>query len=311
MRRVDRALLAVLLIATPDVAAAQSLRGALEWLPPGSLSVAALSSRPGEALDGGERQSFYVEFGRLAFRSPDILGGRARKAGLSCQACHSNGFSTAEFFIPGLSDAPGRIDVSNSFWNLRGENRRDDPLTIPSLRGVKAKPRLGHDGRTASLREFTRRVIVTEFGGDEPAPVLLDALVAYEEALRPADPAREPITLEGDLGDLRRYLDALAVPLAEENMPVAGMIAQMIRGQLGIIDERFPEDEAVHRVLAGWSRRLAQIATLAEAGEWPQARAARDGLAADVLQPPAAFAAAPLSLYDPVRLAAWISRQVR
>src|SRR3546814_17464244 len=93
-----------------------------------------------------------------------VLCGTASKAGLSCQACHSNGFANEDFFIPGLSDAHGRIDVSHAFWNNRGENHRDDPLTIPSLRGVKTKDRLGHDGRGTSLREFTRRVIVTEFG---------------------------------------------------------------------------------------------------------------------------------------------------
>src|SRR3546814_1708419 len=97
-----------------------------------------------------------------------VLCGTASKAGLSCQACHSNGFANEDFFIPGLSDAHGRIDVSHAFWNNRGENHRDDPLTIPSLRGVKTKDRLGHDGRGTSLREFPRRVIVTEFGGNEP-----------------------------------------------------------------------------------------------------------------------------------------------
>src|SRR3546814_4193206 len=60
------------------------------------------------------QQSFYAEYGRLAFRSPMVLGGTASKAGLSCQACHPNGFANEDFFIPGLSDAHGRIDVSRS-----------------------------------------------------------------------------------------------------------------------------------------------------------------------------------------------------
>ncbi|MCU9840258.1 cytochrome-c peroxidase [Ruegeria sp. WL0004] len=37
----------------------------------------------------------------------------------------------------------------------------------------------GRDGRFASLRDFTRNVIVNEFGGAEPTPFMLDALVAY------------------------------------------------------------------------------------------------------------------------------------
>src|SRR3546814_392190 len=141
------------LAASPFPSSAQSLAGALDWLPPGSLSVEALSTRPAEDLDGGAAQSFFVEYGRLAFRSPDILGGTARKAGISCQACHSNGHANTAFFVPGLSDRPGRIDVSHAFWNLRNEDSRANPITIPSLRGVAAKARFGERIGRASCRE--------------------------------------------------------------------------------------------------------------------------------------------------------------
>lgn len=315
MRRAEAVLAAALLIAAPAAASAQSLHGALDWLPPGSLSVEALSRRPHEALEGGSgRQNFYVELGRLAFRSPDILGGTARKAGLSCQACHANGHVTAAFFIPGLSDAPGRIDVSHAFWNLRTEDHRANPLAIPSLRGVGAKHRLGHDGRVGSLREFTRRVIVLEFAGAEPLPLLLDALVAYQEALRPSELSDVPVTLEQDLRDIRRHLAALALPLAEEDAALAAQMATMIRGQLGFIDERFPGQQAgaVHETLVGWSGRLAGIAAQAETGDWITARASLAALQRAVAEPPAAFAEqAPRSLYDRERLAAWINRPAR
>jgi hypothetical protein len=39
----------------------------------------------------------------------------------------------------------------------------------------------GHNGRTASLRDFIRNVITVEFAGPEPAPEILDGLVAYVE----------------------------------------------------------------------------------------------------------------------------------
>lgn len=312
MRRVDAALFAALLAFAPIAAAAQSLRGALEWLPPGSLSFDALSLHPREALEGGEAQSFYVNLGRLAFRSPDILGGAARKAGLSCHACHSNGYSNANFFVPGLSDRPGRIDVTHSFWNARGEDHRDNPLDIPSLRGVKTKDRLGHDHRAASLREFTRRVIVIEFGGAEPDPVLLDALVAYQEALQPLPLTEEPVSLQQDMAYIVRHLDAMALPLGEEDAALSVRMATMIRGQLGFIDERFPDDEAmrdVHATLVDWSRQLAHIAGMAEAEGWPAARAALTTLRASVANPPSAFAdQAPLSLYNPIRLKAWLNK---
>ncbi len=310
-----RLLLGVLCAVLPSLAAqAQSLTGALEWLPPGSLSVENLTQHPQEQLEGGEKQSFYVEFGRLAFRSPDVLGGTARKAGLSCQACHANGFATTAFFIPGLSSKPGSIDVSHAFWNLRGEDGTDNPLEIPTLRGVKTKDRFGQDRRTASLREFTRRVIVTEFSGAEPDPLLLDALVAYQEKLQPAAVLYEPATLRQDLADLTRYLDALRVPLAEEEPALAERVTAMIRGQIGFIHERFAaEDMRRSRgLLEEWSRQLAQIAAQAERGEWAQARAALAELRQAVTGPLAMLAAdLPRSLYDPEKLRAWISKPVR
>ena len=56
---------------------------------------------------------------------------------------------------------------------------RDDPLDIPSLRGIRFTGPYGRDGRLASLRDFTRNVIVNQFNGQEPSPLVLDALVTY------------------------------------------------------------------------------------------------------------------------------------
>lgn len=314
-----RLLLGVLLAVLPSLAAqSQSLVGALEWLPPGSLSVESLTRHPQEQLEGGEKQNFYVDLGRLAFRSPDVLGGTARKAGLSCQACHANGFATTAFFIPGLSSKAGTIDVSHAFWNLRGEDGIDNPLEIPSLRGVKTKDRFGQDRRTASLRDFTRRVIVTEFSGAEPDALLLDALIAYQEKLQPAAVVYEPVSLRQDLADLTRYLDALRVPLAEEEPALAERMTVMIRGQIGFIHERFAlldngDDMRGSRgLLEEWSRQLVRIALQAEHGNWVQARAALAELRQAAATPPATLAAdLPRSLYEPERLRAWLSKPVR
>ncbi len=313
-RDIGVAMLAAALIAASPPSSAQSLVGAREWLPPGSLSAQALSTRPAEDLDGGTAQSFYVEYGRLAFRSPSILGGTARKAGLSCQACHSNGHATAAFFVPGLSDRPGRVDVSHAFWNLRNEDDRFNPLTIPSLRGAVAKDRFGMRREVASLREFTRRVIVVEFSGEEPSPLLLDGLLAYIAKLRPTAQPDRPVLLEDDLADAARHLKTLSLPLAEENAALTGQIADMIRGQLGFIHERFADEklEGSRAVLEGWSRQLARIGDLAEAGRWREARAILAELQAAVAAPPPVFAAdAPLSLYNPNLLQAWLSKPVR
>jgi len=303
--------LAAFWLLLPLPAIAQSLSGALEWLPTGSLSINALTTRPAERMTGGDRQSFFVEFGRLAFRSPDILGGNARRAGLSCQACHSNGHINTHFFIPGLSDQPGRVDTSHAFWLARGENHVFDPLRIPSLRGVIRKHRLGHDGRISSLREFTRDVMVLEFAGEEPDMLLLDALVAYQRTLQPTQAPDEPVTLAGDLADLERHMKLMTLPLAEEDTPLTARIASMLRGQIGFIGERFERTEP-RRVLENWSRELQTIAARAEAGAWPEARQRHAALARQLAAPPSMLAdAAADSLYDPERLRAWLENPAR
>src|SRR5580693_965985 len=132
-----------------------------------------------EALHG--RKSYFSNLGNLAFNSPYILGGAARKARISCGTCHVNGASNPKLFIPGLSTRPGNFDTTSSFFNPKTDNGVLDPLTIPSLRGARFLSPYGHDGRTASLREFVRQVIVAEFAGPEPPSDLLDALVIYIE----------------------------------------------------------------------------------------------------------------------------------
>lgn len=314
MRRADAALLAFFLFSAPAAASAQSLTGALEWLPAGSLSAQALTRQPREVQEGGSHQSFYAEFGRLAFRSPDILGGTARKAGLSCQACHTNGDINRDFFIPGLSDRAGRVDVSHAFWHARAEDHRDNPLEIPSLRAAKTRERFGHDRRSGSLREFTRRVIVTEFGGAEPHAVLLDALVAYQETLLPGTWPDEPVTVEADMADLLRHLDTLALPLAEEDAALAAEIALMVRGQIGFIHERFPDPDAnsIRIVMEDWSRQLAKIVSLANSGDWPAARGMRDALYNAVTGAIPDFTTrSGASLYNPRRLESWLSMRVQ
>ena len=308
------AALASALTAASPVSLAQSLAGALEWLPPGSLSLQALSTRPAEDLEGGAAQSFYAEYGRLAFRAPDILGGTARKAGISCQACHGNGHANTAFFVPALSDRPGRIDVSHAFWNARNEDGRFNPLTIPSLRAVATKDRFGERRQVTSLREFTRRVIVIEFAGEEPSPVLLDGLIAYLERLQPTNQQDRPVLLEDELADMARHLKTLMLPLAEEDAVLASQIVQMIRGQFGFIHERFADESlnGSRAALESWSRQLARIGDLAEAGLWPDARAALAELQEAVAKPPPAFAAeVPMSLYNPKLLQAWLSKPAR
>jgi cytochrome c peroxidase len=127
---------------------------------------------------GGHR-SVLVDIGDAAFGSPEILGGVARQAGMSCSTCHVNGAGNAKLFIPGLSTRPGNFDATGALFNPNADNGVLDPVTPPSLRGARYLGPYGHDGRFASLRDFVHNVIVGEFAGAEPSPAILDALVAY------------------------------------------------------------------------------------------------------------------------------------
>jgi cytochrome c peroxidase len=124
-------------------------------------------------------RSYMINLGDLAFSSPAILGGVARQADVSCGTCHVNGAGNAKFFMPKMSTRPGNFDTTGPLFNPKADNFALDPVTIPSLRGARSLAPYGHDGRTASLGDFVRNVIVNEFAGPEPSPVIVDAIVAY------------------------------------------------------------------------------------------------------------------------------------
>jgi cytochrome c peroxidase len=160
------------------------LSGDQTVLPPGTELNEEALGRPrelfrSEALGGAK--SYMVNLGDLAFNSNIILGGPARRAGMSCGTCHVNGAGNGKLYVPGMSARPGTFDTTGPLFNPKAHNRLRDPVRIPSLRGARYLAPYGHDGRTTSLRDFVRNVIVNEFGGSEPSRVILDAIVAYIE----------------------------------------------------------------------------------------------------------------------------------
>ncbi len=167
-------------VSLPAPAADQTVLPAASQL--GELAIQVPREQFHDEADGG-RQSDLVALGNLAFESPQIFGNPARKAGLSCGTCHVGGDINPVLFIPGLSDRPGGLAVVNSFFNPRTDNGLHRHVDIPSLRGIRYTAPYGRDGRIASLREFTRNVIVNEFNGPEPSPRLVDAITAYMEQI--------------------------------------------------------------------------------------------------------------------------------
>ncbi len=152
-------------------------------LPPGS-NLNKQLPRPRQVLNMAARgvdesETILIALGDLAFDSREIFGEPARSLGLSCNTCHNKGVTNPGFFVPGLSARPGTMDVSNSFFAPHANNGLYDPLDIPDLRGIRFTAPYGRNGRFDSLREFARNVIVNEFNGPEPDPLVLDAMVAY------------------------------------------------------------------------------------------------------------------------------------
>jgi cytochrome c peroxidase len=165
-------------------AGAFPLSGDQTVLPPGTELNEDALYRPTEVFHSETRggfKSYMVDLGDLAFNSPSLLGGAARRAGMSCGTCHVNGAGNPKLYVPGMSTRPGNFDTTGPLFNPKAHNGVLDPVRVPSLRGARFLAPYGHDGRIASLRDFVRNVAVNEFSGPEPSPEILDALVAYIE----------------------------------------------------------------------------------------------------------------------------------
>jgi len=152
-------------------------------LPPGS-NVNKQIPRPRQILNMtargvDESETALIALGDMAFDSAYIYGEPMRSLGMSCNTCHNKSITNPNLFVPGLSARPGGMDVSNSYFAPHANNGHFDPLDTPDLRGIRFTAPYGRNGRFASLREFVRNVIVNEFNGPEPAPMLLDGMIAY------------------------------------------------------------------------------------------------------------------------------------
>lgn len=153
------------------------------WLPPGS-NLNNQDPLPRLVLNFEERgldekDLFLVAYGDMIFDSPEIFGEPAKSLGIACSTCHNRSDINNSFEIPGISKQRGSADVDSHFFNTRFNDHRNDSLDIPTLRGLRFTAPYGRDGRFTSLRDFTRNVIVNEFAGDEPTPLMLDSLITY------------------------------------------------------------------------------------------------------------------------------------
>lgn len=238
----------------------------LRWLAPGADPVAQVTRAPTECLRPArdKAEAYRIEVGRVAFRTPELLGGQAARVGLSCDACHINGRNNPTFYIDGVSGLPGTVDVTTDvFSKVRGDGIHN-PRPIPSLVGTAFNTAYGHDGTVTSLSEFVHGVTVDEFQGNPPDPELFEALVTYVSALDPVGcPAEseQAITLKTTMSDIDRGAAALDASLDHGDRHVGHMLVLGLRTMLGRLDERYAKaglDKASARIVAA-SRALEKL----------------------------------------------------
>lgn len=209
---VARSLLPVLaflasILAAPAVSA-QGFEPTRRWLGPVDDLGVVLMERPLlplAALSLDPERAWLERLGFALFRSPDLFGEMARRAGLSCEVCHIGGGANRRFFVEGASIKPGTFDVTSSVFEGGIDDGRFNPLTIPGLGGAAQTAPFGHRGEFKDLAAVTRHVIVEEFGGVEPDRQAVAALVAHMERLKPPDNR-----LLDDLGRLSNQASAAA-----------------------------------------------------------------------------------------------------
>lgn len=257
----------VLIISAVGVAIGADLPlRAAAWLAPGGGHLAALSTAPVECFVAppDTAQAALAAAGRIVFRSPLLLGGPAAKAGLSCQACHVNGHDNPQFFIAGLSSAPGTADVTSSrFSKTRGDGVFN-PRTIPSLTGIGALAPAAAADRALHIERFVHGVIVEEFQGWKPAPRVFDALLAYLSALDVRtcpDALSAPIRLGDDLARIAGGAAAMRQALEDADPELADFLVVSLRALLGEVYERFdqPDQEPARATLLRLSADLGNL----------------------------------------------------
>lgn len=276
------------------------------WLAPDADLVEFLTMAPEECLaePKDENARYSVAIGRVAFRSPFLLGGQAARGRLSCSACHVNGRANPDFFVEGLSSAPGTADVTTSLFSKVREDRALNARPIPDLVDRAARAEAAH-----GIRDFVESAVTEEFQGAPPPRAVIDGLVAYVSSLK-SSACDGDIVRQTPRRDMRHVVRALSVAdeaLARGESGVADFALVSAQGELGRIAERYPNSPAEQSGLNALSRLVA--GTRAIAPEAPKgARVRIDEAVHRALR--LSFAlnrGREESLYDPETATAWIA----
>lgn len=227
-----------------------------------------------------------VRLGRVAFRSPVLLGGLAARVGMSCNTCHPNGHENPAFFVVGVTGKPGTADVTGSVFSTERDDHIFNPVPIPSLLDVAARSSFGSVAPVEDLRTFLNAAIVDEFQGQPPPSSIADALLAYVTSLQSSackDPPRIAVSFESDSNELRETLALVLASLDRNELRAAEFVILSLRASLGRVYRRFPGSIAAREELIELSTSLADARRrLEKDGGQPAARSTlesvREGL---------------------------------
>ncbi len=245
-----------------SASAAAQLPPEARWLASGADIAAALTGTPGECVRPSDDPStdYFVEIGRVAFMSPLLLGGQAARGGLSCNSCHVDGHGNPDFFLAGLSAAPGTADVTSSIFSKVRDDGVFNPVAIPTLIGVREKPSFGTAAPQSSLHAFIGSAVTDEFQGAPTPPPVLQGLVAYIEAMSadacPSTPT--PLTPSRAMADVTRALAAASQAADKSDPSTADFLIVSAQAAVGRVHARFPGDEfgKTRAELSGLSKRI-------------------------------------------------------
>ena len=122
---------------------------------------AFLSATPGECLAPAmdPEDQYRIEVGRAAFSSPFVFGGPAARSGLSCNSCHRDGHGNPDFYLDGLSGAPGTADVTSSLFSKTREDHVFNPMAIPTLIDIARKGAFGETAPQPSIHAFVASAV--------------------------------------------------------------------------------------------------------------------------------------------------------
>jgi len=281
----------------------------LAWLAPDADARRFLTEVPRECLaaENDPHKDQLIELGRVAFRSPLLLGGQAARNGLSCNNCHRNGHDNPVFFLQGLSGEPGTADVTHSLFSKSREDGVLNPVPIPTLLDAGSKEIFGTVAPAPNLEAFIEGAIIEEFQGAPPGDLILSAIAEYVRRLN-ADAcpggafsaSNAALNLDAAVDDLTRALAAALRAIDNEQTDAADFLIVSAQRIAGDIHDRYgaptlaPERKALAAFAADLAGARAMIA------EDPAGAKRRLTRSADKIEKLATFlrAAQDQSLYD-------------